>query len=262
LLATCAAPTAQASSIFWRGGPGIGSASLDGTGVNNDLITANAFYVAVDGTSVYWTDTNGGTIGRTNLDGTGVNQKFIALPSSSDPLFLAVDGTHIYWTDTAGIGRANLDGTGVDQGFISGANLAGLAVDQSHIWFAQNGSAATTIGRANLDGTGVNQSFISMANSQLLGMAVDGAHIYWASGVSGAESIGRANLDGTGVNQSFIGLPSAPIGVAVSLVPEPATSLLVMGGVLGLGVARRRGALAHSPDHARTRCLGHLPPSH
>ncbi|HME70494.1 MAG TPA: PEP-CTERM sorting domain-containing protein [Myxococcota bacterium] len=56
-------------------------------------------------------------------------------------------------------------------------------------------------------------------------------------------TIGRANLDGTGVSQSFITGASHPEGLAVVPVPEPATGLLVMGGVLGLAVTRRRRRL-------------------
>jgi len=57
-------------------------------------------------------------------------------------------------------------------------------------------------------------------------------------------SIGRANLDGTGVNQDFITGANGPYEIAVSLVPEPATGLLVMVGVLGLAVARRRASVS------------------
>ncbi len=42
-----------------------------------------------------------------------------------------------------------------------------------------------------------------------------------------------------GVNQSSITGAAEPLGIAV-FVPEPATGLLVMVGVLGLAVARRR----------------------
>jgi hypothetical protein len=46
------------------------------------------------------------------------------------------------------------------------------------------------------------------------------------------------------VNQNFITLGSGVIGaIAISLVPEPATGLLVMGGVLGLAVSRRRAGV-------------------
>ena len=71
----------------------------------------------------------------------------------------------------APIGRANLDGTGANPNFITGAtNPDGLAVDGSHIYWANSGS--TTIGRANLDGVGVNQGFIPGAPSPT-GVALD-----------------------------------------------------------------------------------------
>jgi virginiamycin B lyase len=122
----------------------------------------------------------------------------------------------IYWANfnSGTIGRANLDGTGVHQSFITGAdNPVGVAVDASHIYWANEGFlSGTTIGRANLDGTGVDQSFISGAESPA-GVAVDGSHVYWAN--EGGDSIGRANLDGTGVDQSFIRAGNFPCGPAV-----------------------------------------------
>ena len=197
-----------------------------------------------------------GIIGRANLDGSGVNQSFITEGQIS--LGVVVDGTHIYWANDAStvsgpisIARANLDGTGVNLTFIPGAIAPrGVAVDGSHIyWVNQTGSIA----RANLDGSGANESFITFVDEPV-GVAVDGTHIYWSS--SFENTIARANLDGTGVNQSFItmnpqGLGSQPRGVAVdgthvywansgAFVPEPGTGLLVMTGLLGLALRRRR----------------------
>ncbi|HBZ68865.1 MAG TPA: hypothetical protein DEP35_03595 [Deltaproteobacteria bacterium] len=65
--------------------------------------------------------------------------------------------------------------------------------------------------------------------------------------------MGPANLDGTGVNENFITGASAPIGVAVSLVPEPGTGLLVMGGLIGLAaIGRHKRGLPH--QGGRQRC--------
>jgi virginiamycin B lyase len=197
----------------------IGRANVDGTEVNQSLISTNSNPpegVAVDSGHVYWSNIGADTIGRANLDGTGVNQSFIS--GGIGLASVAVDSNHIYWANYLAdtIGRANLDGTGVNQSFIStgtNSNPHGLAVDGNHIYW---GNFSThTIGRANLDGTGVNPSFISTdSNTNPTGVAVDSGHIYWSNWAD-VGSIGRANLDGTGVNQSFISDAAKPVGVEV-----------------------------------------------
>jgi virginiamycin B lyase len=104
------APLAQALTpprIYWTNynGGAIGSANLDGTGVNQSFITGASFPVglAVDGQHIYWANEGLATIGVANLDGTGVNQSFIST-GASDLVGLAVDGQHIYWADDANPG--------------------------------------------------------------------------------------------------------------------------------------------------------------
>jgi hypothetical protein len=74
------------------------------------------------------------------------------------------------------------------------------------------------------------------------GVAADGTYIYWANATSG--TIGPANLDGTGINQSFITGADLPADMAISLVPEPSTALLLSVGVVGLAVRRRHARSA------------------
>ena len=102
---------------------------------------------------------------------------------------------------------------------------------------------------------------------ELAGIGDDGTYLYWADKDEG--TIGRANLDGTGVNQGFITGVENPISLSVSIVPEPATGLLVMIGVLGLAVSRRRAGVSawHSSRRApwaspgaRSRARGELGP--
>ncbi len=92
LLALAFAPRA-AGSIYWANvkGTTIGTANIDGTGVNQNFIIAgpNPCGVAVDGAHLYWGDSGDGTIGRSNLDGTGADQSFIG--GATGPCGVAVD---------------------------------------------------------------------------------------------------------------------------------------------------------------------------
>jgi hypothetical protein len=116
LLASWIAPSAEPTGLYWTsdGSNTIGSANLDGTGVNQSLISGadGPEGVAVDATYVYWTNFTSETIGRANLNGTGVNQNFIS--TSGRPFGIVVDGSYIYFTSQgqiAGsdtISRANL----------------------------------------------------------------------------------------------------------------------------------------------------------
>jgi len=237
------------SYIYWGSGRNaIGRANLDGTGVNESFITGTggAVGVAVDGNYIYWTDFDNHSVARANLDGTGVNTSFIT--GASTPEGIAVDGSHIYWANHTSdtIGRANLDGSGVNESFISHSpgSPIGVAVNGAHIYYSDT---IDLVWRSNLDGSGLVPLGIATTSAQ--GIAVDSNFIYWTNQpitISAGTTIGRANLDGSGPNESFITLDpgSGPVGVAVAPTPESSTSLLMIGGLLGLTLVRRRLALS------------------
>ena len=121
---------------------------------------------------------------------------------------------HLYWTDTAEgtIREASLDGSG-PRPIVTGQTApAGVAIDSSHIYWADAGigTGTGTIMAANLDGTGVT-TLVSGQNVPA-GVAVDSSHIYWVDQNGG--TIMAANLDGSGVTTLESGLNS-PFGVAV-----------------------------------------------
>ena len=158
----------DAEQIYWTdvgptGAPGAGSigrANLDGTGVQENLVSGADFplSVAVGGSHIYWVNL-GRSIGRANLDGTGVDQDFI----SGSVLDVAVDAEYIYWSDLGPIGggsvaRANLDGTGIDRRFISRLGpFSDIGIGAGYIYWSSYESFR--IGRANLDGTAVDRWF-------------------------------------------------------------------------------------------------------
>ena len=205
--------------IYWTDLPTgrIGRATLDGTNVNPNFITAAGLptAVAVNDRFIYWTDQIvPQAIGRARIDGdpSSVNQSFIPVPSTNIE-GIAVDDKHIYWTQEgtpttpAAIGRANLGGKAVDPNFITGSGrdgpYRGVAVDSKYVYWS-NGSDVSgpgAISRANLDGSGVELGFITPAPDPI-GVAVDATHIYWSNSPEDPDgtlrpALGRANLDGT-----------------------------------------------------------------
>jgi hypothetical protein len=132
-------------------------------------------------------------------------------------------GAAVYWTNQpatscqGSIGRANLDGSLVSQTFITGADMPnGVAVNATHIYWANTGPCLNSIARASLDGTSVDQAFIAGTDgpSGPSGIALDDSYLYWAN-LFDYDSIGTADLAGSNVDESFIPTAGQPCAVAV-----------------------------------------------
>jgi hypothetical protein len=212
-------------------------ANLDGTGVDLNFITgANGpVGVAVNGSYIFWRNLNTNMIGRANLDGTGVNQNLTTANAPGNGI--AADGNHIFWNNGTFVARANLDATGVNSTFLNLGRFDSaqyIAVDSAHIYVT--GTGILGIARANIDGTGLAMDFVQGLTGSENGVAVDGNYIYWMGLLNG---IYRSNLDGTGA-ETLIAPPA--VGQFIAVLPEPGTGLLVMAGVLGLAIMRRKEA--------------------
>jgi len=93
---------------------------------------------------------------------------------------------------------------------------AGLAIDSSHVYWANYGGS--TIGRARLDGSRANEQFVKTSAYSTIGVAVDTKHIYWtSSGFDiGSGWIARADLDGSHIDRRFIRAGDSPTGIVVA----------------------------------------------
>lgn len=221
LLGTSAVHAAGAQRIFWANADGdsVGTARLDGTGVNQSLIRAfggRPTGVAADSRYVYWTNHDHNTIGRANLDGTGVDQSFIT--QASEPSGIAVDSDSIYWLDhnpvsgNHSVGRADLDGFNATRTFLPAEAGGGIAVDSTYVYW----TGVDAIWRARKDRSSFTPRFIT-GLARPVGVAAGRSHVYWAdAGPASAPVIGRAKIDGTGVERQWLRSNSGAAGVALS----------------------------------------------
>lgn len=207
--------------IFWSlyGSDRIGRASIDGSNANPNFVTGGSLItsIAVDGSHLYWTNAfhpdylqehggHEGTIGRSALNGTGVDQTFVeglsygTFPSTftAYPMSIAVDDDYIYVVLNgsdgppedmipASIGRfSKPTGSPSDLTFIDGlppGGAAGLAANDSHLYWAEIHPDHNAIARASIDGTQVRHNFICNADGSQgnvtaapVGIAVDAGH--------------------------------------------------------------------------------------
>lgn len=229
------------SHLYWGNsghGPGvpgfIGTASVDGTGVNQQWLgsgtNSGTFATATRAGLVYW------------LYGIANNSFGISRSGSSGMVAvgaggcgIAVDDNYLYWTEGHYIGRSLLNGASQNHTWLDvGANdkPCGLAVTPSHIYWtvhSRNDAPGGSIGRATIDGNpgSVSPNFVTGAlfsgvQNVPSGIAADNKFIYWGNqAVSG--SIGRAALDGSDPDSNFVTGVYYPGGVAVdSLGPAQA----------------------------------------
>jgi hypothetical protein len=197
-------PTGQVTFDLY--GPS-STASCTGTPVFTDTQTVTGG----SATSASFTPSQAGTYWWTASYNGDANNATTATNCGDEQVTI---GPHIYWAAAGTIMEANLDGTGVTT-LVTGQNEPdGVAVDSSHIYWADLGSH--TIMEANLDGTGVTTlvTLVSSTNfSQPHGVAVDSSHLYWTD--VGFGTISEANLDGTGVTTPVTGQDIGPFGLAV-----------------------------------------------
>jgi hypothetical protein len=167
----------------------IGRAAIDGSEVEAAFIegATNPQGIAVNATHVYWANagiTGVSAIGRATIAGGEVKQSLIAEAiGGTTPYGVALSATHVYFdlngvsNNFSYIARANLDGKEAEAAFV-GEGARGLAVDASHVYWANQGDEA--IGRANLELKSVETEFIPLEGKPN-GLAADGAHLYWST---------------------------------------------------------------------------------
>ena len=204
--------------------------------------------LAVDATSLYWTNTDDGTVMKMGLDG---GTPIPLASGQRGPAALAVDATSIYWSnngDSTGMWKMGLDGGNPAQ-LAFGGRTMGIAVDATSIYWSDfddgtvmkadlDGGNPTPLtskgalycyyiavdatrvywthaadGLARLESGHLSEINVPVYSAGLWGIAMDETSIYWTDNCDGGH-VWKADLDGGNASQIVCGL-GRPGGIAV-----------------------------------------------
>jgi sugar lactone lactonase YvrE len=191
-----------------------------GTCTNGECLVALASgcdqpdQVAVDGTSVYWTEVSGGSVSTVPKGGGPAS----ALASGQgSPYGIALDATSVYWTtneDDGAVVKIGKSGAGLTT-LATGQNQpAGIAVGGSTVYWTN--SAFGEPGYV-LDMGSSGGSIITLGQGESpVGIAVNGSALYWANEGSGPStgSVMRYAFNGSAA-VTLAGSLNAPSAIAL-----------------------------------------------
>ena len=135
--------------------------------------------MAVDGTSVYWTNAGAGTVMKAPLAGGAAHT---LASDQGKPYGLAVDGAAVYWVTRDGgtVMKATLDGTNPGDHRLSGQDGAvGIVLDDRSVYW----TTQSTVVSAPLAG-GAPMT-LAVGRSLPYGLAVQGTRVYFSEAERG-----------------------------------------------------------------------------
>jgi DNA-binding beta-propeller fold protein YncE len=248
LVSTSLAYEPAANKIYWAvdiGDNYIARANLDGTSAETLPVSDGPDSLAIDSAAqrIYFGSEDNGTVQRANLDGTGGQVLYTDLGSVFYGAAVNSAAGKIYWTSTGNnrfIHRANLDGSG-HENLITGpgphplftfGDPYGIALDVAGGKLYFSDADDNYVYRANLDGSELER-FAPAGMLIPLGIAIDleSHRLFWAQ----PGAIGAMDLDGS--NPVLYNVEGVPNNLAI--VPEPASWMLLLSGVVAIGLRAR-----------------------
>ena len=210
--------------------------TTSGALVNASLITGLylPWGIAISGNDLFVANAGGesSTISEYTTSGVMINASLVT--GLDNPTGLATDGNYLYVTcwSSGNVGVYTTSGAGITTFGAPGAYPGGIVLDGSgHVYVSTIGG----VGEYTTAGVPVNPSLISGGYNSGIGIALDGnGHLFWADnyGGAGGNVIGEYTTSGQLINANFITGLSNPVAMVV--VPEPSSSVLVLVGLLGL----------------------------
>ncbi|MGO9838105.1 MAG: hypothetical protein ACLP1X_28315 [Polyangiaceae bacterium] len=148
-------------------------------------------HIAVDSTSVYWTEQTGGAVMKVAIAGGAV----ATVATASSPWSIALGDTDVFWMGQGVMSAPKVGGTAtaLTSSFPT-LPTAGLAVNATNVYFTSGPPAGMSgVSRVSVQGGAVT-SVVAGAQSSTPGpIAIDGTRAYWADG---SNSVFSALLSG------------------------------------------------------------------
>ena len=192
-------------------------------------VASNAYSLAVDGTSVYFTNPDEGTVMKTPLGG---GPAVTLASGQAAPLAVAVDDTRVYWANegTSTSGRTDgailsiaKDGSAPAVTLASNqSSPASITIDGTQVYWTNEGTSAAAYADGSVMAvakTSGPRAVLAKMQQDPLGIAVDSVSVYWTSAGTAANhltdgSIAKAPLGG-GAPLTLASQRSFPVGIAV-----------------------------------------------
>jgi hypothetical protein len=139
-------------------------------------------FIAIDATSVYWTNFNGGTVMKVSTAG---GTPTTLASGQAQPWGIAVDTTNVYWTNWSGGTVMKVPiGSGTPTIIASDQNQPhGIAVDDTSVYWTNCGS-----GTVMKVPTGGGTPAVLASGQALWSIAVDATSVYWTAGPYGSTT--------------------------------------------------------------------------
>jgi len=182
---------ASATSVYWASASTGTGGTITGKaigGTSQFLVASGqnqSQWLALDSTSVYWTDW-----GQCPSDGGTCNGAVVKAPLAGgapttlaagrgQPTGIATDGTNVYWADSNNHALLSVPvGGGSITTVASGGTPIAVAIDASFVYWTSYATAS--ILKAPLGSSGQAVTLVSSLNSPQA-IAVDGTSVYWAT---------------------------------------------------------------------------------
>ena len=243
----------DSTSVYWTediGTPwGGGTGALKKVGLNGGTVTTLASGtsawqfgpqgIAVDSTSVYWTDNFSGTVNKVLISGGSVT----TLASGTNnwrygPQGIAVDSTSVYWADGAGIRKVGINGGTVTTLASGTINPYAIAIDSTNIyWTGYTNTNSVTVNKVGLNGGTVTTLALEQSGCPR-GIAVDTTSVYWTDMCNWA--VNKVGINGGSVTTlasgSYTGEFNGPYGIAVDSINVYWTEFNESGSIYKVGI--------------------------